>query len=538
MPFRKTAALACAALSALGLTAAPARAETGKVSIVRVDVPDKSAARKLAATDLDIMTIRPGKAQVLLYGPDDASKLRRAGLRATTLVTDVAAKNRAARAAEEAAARRGERSDLPTGRVTYRTLRETNDELKELARRYPTRVKRFRLPHKSLLGQDVYGLEISNRIATSDRKPAFLLTGLHHSREWPTVDLTMEFAWDVLKNRDPLLDRAKLIVVPIVNPDGYDMSRSLVQEQKRRNCRVVDGRIPTRAECAANPDKGVDLNRNYGAFWGGPGAGTGVTDSNYRGAAPFSEPEIQNMRDLITTRQITVAISNHTPDAKVLRVPSAPNEPKPAEEAAYDGLGRRLAGHTGWETGPWPDVYYDASGTTEEMAFYATGAFAFTFENTPGHDGSYSFHPEYKYVIDQYLGRGMYARSNVRRAFLEAFEAAADRGLHSVIKGRAPMGRTLTLTKDIDLHTSAVRAPDGTTGAARHVPTTLTSTMNTRLGGSFTWDVNPSPRQDQYASRLLPESYTLTCSLWGKPRKRVHVSVARGGTAAVDLRGC
>ncbi|GAA2588311.1 M14 family zinc carboxypeptidase [Actinomadura fulvescens] len=549
----KIAAIAAFTVAVAGLVTAPAAnaqpsplAADGKVTLVRVEVTDAGQAERLAGTDLDIMTIRPGRAQLLLYGPSDERRLRTAGFVPTLLVADVAAANRRARAAEDAQAVRGERSGLPTGRVTYRTLSETNDELRRIAARYPDRVRRFKLPHKSLLGTDVYGLEISNRVHASGHKPSFLLTGMHHSREWPTVDLTMEFAWDMLKNdyRDrrvtSLLDRAKLVVVPIVNPDGYEMSRSLVQEQKRKNCRVEDGKVPTREQCAdpANFAKGVDLNRNYGAFWGGPGAGFSTTTSNYRGAAPFSEPEIQNMRALLTSRQITVAISNHTPDARVLRAPSAPNEPTPAEEAAYDALGRKIAGHTGWQTGPWPEVYYDASGTTEEMAFYSSGTFAFTFENTPGHEGAYLFHPEYKYVVDQYLGTGIYKGSNVREAFLAAFEGAADRSLHSVIRGKAPAGRTLTITKPFTLDSSAVRNPDGTTGPALPVPTTVTSSMFHFPGGRFSWDVNPSLRPSQYESVLLPESWTLTCSAFGKVRKTVTVSVARGQTAEADLRGC
>ena len=128
-------------------------------------------------------------------------------------------------------------SALPTGRVTYRTLSETNNELERIATTYPSVVKRFELSHRSLLGQRMWALEISHDVNTSSGKPVFLMTGLHHAREWPTVELTMEFVWDVLKHDrvDPqitaLLDSVRFIVVPIVNPDGYDMSRTLLNEQ-------------------------------------------------------------------------------------------------------------------------------------------------------------------------------------------------------------------------------------------------------------------------------------------------------------------
>ena len=111
----------------------------------------------------------------------------------------------------------------------------------------------------------------------------------------------MEFIWDLLMHdgTDPdatnLLEKGKLIAIPVVNADGYDLSRSLQNEQKRKNCRITAGVIPTLADCtlAANVNRGIDLNRNYLPFWGGPGSTTSPTASNTRGEAPGSEPEIR-----------------------------------------------------------------------------------------------------------------------------------------------------------------------------------------------------------------------------------------------------
>ncbi|WP_283136778.1 M14 family zinc carboxypeptidase [Rhizohabitans arisaemae] len=561
-PRRRTWLATSTVLLSLSLVAAPAanadpspaplRIEKGKVALVSVSATTKEQHLKVHGMDLDTNRVTADTIELLLYSTEEADRLRAAGFTPQVLIDDVEGDNKRARDTEDAKARAlqtdpSQASTLPTGRVSYRTLSETNEEIAELARRYPTKVKRFKMPHKSLLGTDIWGLEISRNVWWPTGKPEFLMTGMHHSREWPTVELTMEFAHDLLQNdrRDPritrLMDNAKLVIVPIVNPDGYDMSRSLIQEQKRKNCRVEDGKIPTREQCAdpANFSKGVDPNRNYGAFWGGPGAGTGGTAGNYRGAAPFSEPEIQNMQWLLSNHQFTVAISNHTPDARVLRVPSAPNEPRPADEAAYDATGREIAVHTGWQTGPWPEIYYNASGTTEETAYYTSGTFAFTFENTPGHSGTYTFHPPYPFVVDQYRGTGTYVGSNVREAFLTAFEAAADAKRHSVISGRAPVGRVLTIEKNFQLETSEVTNPDGTTGAVQTMPYKIKSQMVTPLGGRFAWHVNPSVRPSQHESVHIQESYTLTCSLInGKVRKRIPVTVTRGETVNVDLRRC
>ena len=147
------------------------------------------------------------------------------------------------------------------------------------------------------------------------------------SRISAVVQNTMEFVHDLLENdgTDPritaALEKVRFIAVPVVNPDGYEMSRTVLLEQKRKNCRIEAGRTPTFEQCAnpANSNAGVDLNRNYGAFWGGVGANVSPTGGSYRGPAPFSEPETRNMRDLFASHQVVVALSNHTPDAKVLR---------------------------------------------------------------------------------------------------------------------------------------------------------------------------------------------------------------------------
>jgi hypothetical protein len=163
--------------------------------------------------------------------------------------------------------------------------------------------------------------------------------------------------WDLLLNDGTdadatnLLEKGKLIAVPVVNPDGYDLSRSLVNEQKRKNCRIAAGVIPTLAECtaSANANRGVDPNRNYLPFWGA-GSSTSATASSSRGEAPGSEPEIAGMIDLLDRNQITVGINNHTPDQRLLRAPSSSNEPDVvADQAAYQGLLERLSGNLpGW----------------------------------------------------------------------------------------------------------------------------------------------------------------------------------------------
>ena len=76
-----------------------------------------------------------------------------------------------------------------------------------------------------------------SRLASDDpattARPALFIQALTHAREWPTVEVAMEFAHDLvdgLRRKDAritsLLKRARVVVVPLVNPDGYNASRS------------------------------------------------------------------------------------------------------------------------------------------------------------------------------------------------------------------------------------------------------------------------------------------------------------------------
>ena len=441
-------------------------------------------------------------------------------------------------------------SPLPSGRVTYRTLNEIDNELERIAAANPDRVKRFEMPHKSVLGQTIYGLEITHHVKESSGKPVFVMTGVHHAREWPTAELTMEWIYDLLKNdgADPrftaMLENVRFIAVPVVNVDGYEMSRSMLVEQKRRNCRVEAGKIPTFAECAnpANRNVGVDLNRNYGVFWGGSGASVSPNGDSHRGAAPFSEPEIQNMRELLASNQVVVALSNHTPDAKVLRVPSANEEPVPADVVPYDSLAQLLGGDLKWAAGPWPKIYYTAAGTMEEQAYYSAGTFAFTFENAPNQPAGWRFHPPYSFVIDQYFGTGAYPGSSSRAGYIRLIEAAADARLHSVLEVKAPAGATLTLHKSETLETSPLLKSDVASDTTREPPIKFTQELSSSLvvpkgQDHVTWHVNPSVRASQHGSEFIREAWTLTCSLGGRTQS-VDVAVARGESKAVDLSRC
>jgi hypothetical protein len=491
------------------------RRQRGKFKIVDVLTPKRADRARLQALGLDLTEHGDANSlQVLLHGRADERALRRAGFRYSVRIADLAARTQRNHRRDLGHARASAESGLPSGRVGYRRLPDYELELKRLAMQYPSLVRPLTLRHRSVLGRDVNGIEISSGAQnTADGKPVFLMLGVHHAREWPSSEHTIEFAYDLLRNygRDArstrLVDATRTILVPVVNPDGFNISREAARigdfslfdyEMKRKNC-GVSALTPRKYASGACDDnkagrlRGTDPNRNYGGLWGGSGASTIWSDDTYRGDEPFSEPEVRNIRDLVSSRQVTNLITNHTYSNLVLRVPGVADFGFPLEEPAYRALGASMTAHNGYSNDPGFGLY-DTTGTTEDWSFWSTGGFAFTFEI-----GGTDFHPAYATGVEaEYLGLAPAAgagKGGNREAYYAMLEATADTALHSVIEGAAPAGSTLRLSKTFQTATSPVWQDDF--GATIGDPILFTDTLSSELrpsGPTFAWHVNPSTR--------------------------------------------
>jgi hypothetical protein len=530
-PTRRLTRLAAAALAAvavsLTLGASSGRAEDlFATQLVRVNVPTQAERDRLTEVGVDL-TEHAGHTyvEVVLHTLGDASRLSAAGFTWTVTIPDLALREIQNNKANAQYAAATSVSPLPSGRDGYRKLADYESGLRALASANPTLVKLTTLSRRTLEGREILGVEISENVGARDGKPTFLMLGLHHAREWPSGEHAMEFAVDLVKSYTGgnarvrgLLAKTRVVVVPVVNPDGFEQSRKwgdLVDLRevdnggtvtilgtpgnayKRKNCRIADGIDSTPAGACepASPGgygMGVDLNRNYGGLWGGPGASDVYAEPDYRGGGPFSEPETQAVRELISSRQVTALITNHTFSNLVLRPPGIRAAGETVDEVALKDLGARMTAQNGYRNiHGWQ--LYDTTGTTEDWSYNATGGYGYTFEIGPD-----EFHPPFPKVIDDYLGAGLYAGKGNREAYLLALEAAADPAQHSIVSGRAPAGAVLRLTKSFDTATSQPTP----------IRDTLVSTTVVPQGGKYTWHVNPSTRPEvmEHRVRLLAEA--------------------------------
>ena len=523
---------------ALGQTSKPVR-----LSLVRIAVPNEERKHELNELGLDL-TEHGGKGfvEAVLYGTADAEKLRKHNFVFTTEIADLTAHGMADRAKDRAYARRVRSTGLPSGRNSYRDLADYTSEMKKLAEDNPGLVRPLTLPHKTWEGRTVEGIEISTNVnKLGDGKPVFLNMGVHHAREWPSGEMSMEFAHDLVKGyRDGdartrrILDSVRVIVVPIVNPDGFNISRTAgkalgagggrghtcpqqvpqevydeiqnevgdscpslwetanhatVWEYQRKNCRRADD--DESGSCyqpgIGLAQFGVDPNRNYGAFWGGPGTSTDPTALTYHGPGPFSEPETQNVKELVSGRQVTVLITNHTFSNLILRPPGIAARGLAPDEELLKQLGDSMAEENGYSS-QFGYQLYDTTGTTEDWSYASTGGLGYTFEVGPEH-----FHPPFAETVLEYTGGTKAAPTGGgnREAYFKAAEAAADSRTHSLIRGRAPAGVTLEITKSFETKTMKDQDEDGSPDT---FPETLTSSLSPSRAGAFEWHVNPSTR--------------------------------------------
>jgi hypothetical protein len=590
-PTRRTKALvALAAAAAFGMVLAPSSdaviGPVGSVAdaafapqLITVHTPTAADKDRLNGLGLDL-TEHAGRdyIEVVLHTAADELALRDAGFTWDVRIPDMLARQLERIELDAAYAASTAASPLPSGRTGYRVLEDFGNEIDALVARFPDLAKRISIG-ASVEGRDLTGIEIGRDVnAPEDGRPVFLMFGAHHAREWPSAELPMEFAIDLLESYETdarvknLLDRGRAIIVPVSNPDGYDASRTsgdivdlreldggdLVSilatpgnAYKRKNCRYIDGQTQPAGTCVLAPSNGgfgigVDLNRNYGALWGGPGTETNPASPIYRGPAPFSEPETQAIRDLISTRQVTTLITNHTFSNLILRpvgvkpstiapdgdpVGFAPDECFTAPDGKDRGmqaLGEQMAAQTGYSN-QFGWELYDTTGTTEDYSYNATGGYGYTFEIGPD-----EFHPPYADVVAEYTGENTAAQGVTpenaheltteaaddchghdhdhdhvgggnREAFLIAFENAVDAATHSLVTGVAPAGAQLSLER-----TGVFPLWDGSL-----VADTVGTTMTVGQDGSFEYHANPSTRpfvQSRKAAVLGDPRESMTAS--------------------------
>ena len=199
----------------------------------------------------------------------------------------------------------------------YHTFAEIEQIMQDTANDFPEITSLFSIG-TTYEGRDILCLEISDNPGVDEEEPGIFFMGLHHAREWPTVEICLYIINQLtsLYDSDPtitgIVDNGRIWVVPCVNPDGYYYCHDLGNDWRKNRHYFPEFQT-----------YGVDLNRNYDGsvngdpigMWGSIGESS-VThqpdDETYCGPDPTSELETQAIKNFFIEHDICASITWHT----------------------------------------------------------------------------------------------------------------------------------------------------------------------------------------------------------------------------------
>ncbi len=190
----------------------------------------------------------------------------------------------------------------------YWTNEEINDKLAELEANYPNKCKVEIAGYSQQDNMPIHMVKLSNDVDTFDEsEPVILLNGPLHAEEILGVSVTMETIINILENNNASpynawLEHLQIYVIPILNPEGYEVVMDGIDTSYRKNKRDNNnnGSFDFSPNVGYDID-GVDNNRNFPFNWvhGDTlmcSTGAEVYDY-YRGSAPLSESETRLVYD-------------------------------------------------------------------------------------------------------------------------------------------------------------------------------------------------------------------------------------------------
>lgn len=275
---------------------------------------------------------------------------------------------------------------------------------------------------KSWENRDIYCIRLTNKNLTNP-KPKVFLIGYHHARELISAELPLYFAVEASSEYGEnetitqLLGNAEIFIVPALNVDGFDaVARNSWQ---RKNAHPFDedndGLLDEDPPDDENSDGcvgylyywdgstgefirwegvdddgdgefnedwvgGVDLNRNYGYQWSAStqSGSRNPQDEDFKGTAPFSEPETQAIRDLALQHDFEYALSFHSGADKIVYPWGYTDAPTPDDHKFREVAANlsALVSSPYEQAGDW----YTTSGVWDDWMYGNRSTFALTCE--------------------------------------------------------------------------------------------------------------------------------------------------------------
>ena len=187
-------------------------------------------------------------------------------------------------------------------------------DLKKLEKAYGS-IFKVDIAGKSLDKRNIYYVTLGNEKA---KKTVYVETSVH-AREYMNTKFIMNVIEDYCRGYDSkkyqgkkyskIFNNVKLVIMPMVNPDGVTISQygpKKIRNATLRNNLYKIAKGFSFKERKANA-RGVDINRNYAEGFNREGS----AHKNYPGKTPVSEPETKAQISVVEKVKPNVAICYH-----------------------------------------------------------------------------------------------------------------------------------------------------------------------------------------------------------------------------------
>ncbi|TMO81779.1 hypothetical protein CWC15_20520 [Pseudoalteromonas spongiae] len=238
-------------------------------------------------------------------------------------------------------------------------------------------------------GYDLKVLKIGKKDLVNP--PILFIQSAMHARELATAALTLDFAKQLLKERETnadinwILETQQIHVLFQTNPDGRKIAETGVSQRKNVN-----------ENHCLEANVGVDLNRNFSFGWGSVDGGSSgdACSATYRGDSPGSEPEVAAVENYVRSifpDQRGPNISDAAPEntqglyldihsySQLILWPWGGSYDAAPNAKGLESLGRKLAYFNDYR--PMQSVgLYPTDGTSDNLAYAELGIAHITFE--------------------------------------------------------------------------------------------------------------------------------------------------------------
>lgn len=340
---------------------------SGKAAVV-LHYKDRDTLTQLMGTGIDLWSVDNAKLQAqAALTPAQVEQAKRLGMRVTQLP---------------------DRRLFNRFDAGYHTYEQIAIELRGLAQQRPDLARVIDLGDswektQKRADRDLLALKVGKGTG----KPVVLFAACHHARELVTPEMVLRMAQLLISQygQDPEItawvDTREIWLVPMVNPDGHALAAR--GENQRKNTNDVSG---------GKRRVGVDLNRNYSTAWGTVGDSPQPESDTFRGKNPFSEPETQAMRDLMTASKPVFLLTFHSYSNMVLW--PWDHKDAPAPDPRLPAIGKEFGKLSGYKAQQGSELYLNG-GDDVDWAFDQLGTLSYTIEIGSWNDG---FDPPYARV--------------------------------------------------------------------------------------------------------------------------------------------